>query len=160
MPEGIIVIADRDAMSPHSRHADAFIRSCGEGGCRLPCLESEFPAPGPDATPEGGYRDRGDGMVAPFPAGSMLLVVADPAYWFDLSRAQKRCLDGFYHYMVAAGDAGGKVTGSAVLFCGRDCEDNDTGVIDKIVSLHQSFCGRNGIVDRGILRTACISTLP
>ncbi len=155
MPEGIIVIADNDAASPHTRHAGAFVHSAAEEGRQFQLLESGFPRPDAAAITEALHGP--DGEIRPLPAGTMLLVLAEPSYWFDLSRSQKNVLDGFYHYMLADWRAEQSVSGSAVFLCGRG---EDGHLFDDIVTLHRSFCGKRGIIDQGIFRTACIDSLP
>lgn len=155
MQENLIVITDRAASSPHTLLAGRFLEAAEKAGVRLLAMDTEFSARG--AAGEGAAFRQNGLPVPPLQEKSLLLVLADPAYWFDLSRAQKNSLDDFYRHLLSGCGEDGEATGCALLLCEKKGKED---AAQRVVSLFQDFCANTGLANRGILRTAAIEPIP
>lgn len=156
--EHFLVITDEENGPSHTSLADSFRLAAHSAGYALTMFDTKFSFE--HVFPDGGsapaeYRGP-DGIVPGMGDGGAVLFVAEPSYWFDLSRTQKNRLDHFYHYLMPSREKD-DVAECTLVFCSKRTER--TG-LEHFFEIYDRFCLKNGLRNKGVILAASIDLLP
>ncbi|MCD8140047.1 MAG: hypothetical protein LUE17_09785 [Planctomycetaceae bacterium] len=147
--DNLLVIADQDLPASIAM-AHSLCSSAESAGYGMESMTTQFASEA--VFPDGGgpmtaYTGLA-GMVPVLGDGGTVLLVAEPLYWFDLSRAQRNRIDEFYHHIMPA-RAKNTARECVILMVAREKQE---GALEWLSRVFAELCRDHSVINRGVFQ--------